>query len=257
MASALPKSGMHLDGCTQQSDTDMDSHCCRERSSEQASSYFLLVLYSLSSLIFSTSSSFALSILFPPPRTIFSPPPPLHPSPLTSSLSLFSSSYVLSCPLFLPLPLSFNAAPALYMLYVHVHMSFCASLSMQWTLLAFDMYPQHKLSASNSSSPSPNAMENTLPYGWHHTATNPQIVQSIRISPFPSPPVSEVHKPSSNKVRISEGSGAFTPYSMLKRHLKTSPVIVSVVVPADLYLVFVFLEYTHTLHEYKLVMHLF
>ena len=125
--------------------------------------------------------------------------------------------------------------PCLPLTYTHIHSPCCTLycacyLSLQWTLLVFDMYPQLRPSTFTSFSPS-NAVDSMPSYmgsSWNHAATNPQIVSSIRISPFPSPPVSEIGQPTSSlKIRIGEGSGAFTPYNMFKRHFKTSPAIVS------------------------------
>jgi len=74
-------------------------------------------------------------------------------------------------------------------------------------------------------------MERTLGHqsgnGWQHRSMGrPQIVNSIRQSPFPSPPAPEINEKmfAPKRVRIGAGSGAFTPYTG-KRLPKTSPIV--------------------------------
>ncbi len=103
-------------------------------------------------------------------------------------------------------------------------------LFLQWTLLALDMLPGIDQSHGPSPSASPTTFEKSMAYSsWHHKSlANAQIVSSIRQSPFPSPPATDVGHSTrlNNRVRIGGGSGAFTPYDRNRRlPPKISPMV--------------------------------
>lgn len=97
----------------------------------------------------------------------------------------------------------------------------------QWTLLAFD-----GCLPSTVSTPEADGRAATNHSScWQREATthNAHILNSIRISPFPSPPIPNLEGSSLNPRAVIGGgrSGAFTPYRQVSKRQKSSPISVS------------------------------